>query len=84
MMSTTLLKVAHTEQLLYGRKSAAGVLDLSVHAVDRLIACGQLHAIRIAARILVTAESVRRLAGANRVDVGLARELSSERWSSQT
>jgi len=79
-MSPTLLKIAPTEQLLYGRRSAAEALDLSPGAVDQLIAAGKLRAIRIGRRVLVTAESVRLLAGVTQVDVGLPKELSTERW----
>jgi excisionase family DNA binding protein len=74
-MSTTLLKTAPTEQLLYGRKSAAQALDLSPGAIDVLISSGELRAIRVGRRVLITAESLRRLAQAQRVEVGMAREL---------
>jgi excisionase family DNA binding protein len=79
-MSTTLLKIAPTEQLLFGRRSAAAALDLSPGAVDQLIASGKLRAIRIGRRVLITAESVRRLASADQVEVGIPKELAAERW----
>jgi len=77
---STLLKVAPTEQLLYGRKSAAEALDLSPGAIDMLIESGALRAIRIGRRVLITAESLRRLAGADRVNVGLPSQLADNRW----
>jgi excisionase family DNA binding protein len=77
---STLLKVAPTEQLLYGRKSAAEALDLSPGAIDLLIESGELRAIRIGRRVLITAESLRRLAGADRVNVGLPSQLADNRW----
>ena len=77
---STLLKVAPTEQLLYGRKSAAEALDLSPGAIDLLIESGELRAIRIGRRVLITAESLRRLAGADRVNVGLPSQLADSRW----
>jgi excisionase family DNA binding protein len=77
---STLLTVAPTEQLLYGRKSAAEALDLSPGAIDLLIESGELRAIRIGRRVLITAESLRRLAGADRVNVGLPSQLADNRW----
>jgi excisionase family DNA binding protein len=77
---STLLKIAATEQLLYGRKSAAEALDLSPGAIDLLIESGELRAIRIGRRVLITAESLRRLAGADRVNVGLPIQLADNRW----
>jgi len=77
---STLLKVAPSEQLLSGRKSAAEALDLSPGAIDLLIESGELHAIRIGRRVLITAESLRRLAGADRVNVGLPSQLADNRW----
>lgn len=76
---STLLKVAPTEQLLYGRKSAAEALDLSPGAIDLLIESGELRAIRIGRRVLITAESLRRLAGADRVNVGIPSQLADNR-----
>jgi excisionase family DNA binding protein len=79
-MPTTILKTAPTEQLLYGRRSAAQALDLSPGAVDVLISSGKLRAIRIGRRVLITAESLRQLARANHVQVGLSARLEDNCW----
>jgi excisionase family DNA binding protein len=64
---STLLKVVPSEQLLYGRSAAAAALDLSTGAIDQLIESGKLHAIRIGRRVLITAESLRRVTDADHV-----------------
>ena len=79
-MSTTILKTAPTEQLLFGRQSAAQALDLSPGAVDVLISSGKLRAIRIGRRVLITAESLRQLAEATHVGVGLSAGLEDNCW----
>ena len=57
------------ERLLYGRLSAAVVLDLSPRAIDYLIASGDIEAIRIGKRVLITADSLRRFATAERARI---------------
>ena len=79
-MSTTILNVAPTQQLLYGRKAAAQALDVSPSAIDVLISSGELRAIRIGRRVLITAESLRHLVGAERVEAGFPMELTDSRW----
>jgi excisionase family DNA binding protein len=46
------------EKLLYGRRSAAAMLDLSPRAVDYAIRAGELEAIRIGKRVLIPRESL--------------------------
>lgn len=51
-----------TERLLYGRLSAAAAVGLSSRAIDYLISSGELNAVRIGRRVLVTADSLKKLA----------------------
>jgi hypothetical protein len=46
------------EKLLYGRRSAAAMLDLSPRAVDYAIRAGELEAIYIGKRVLIPRESL--------------------------
>jgi excisionase family DNA binding protein len=46
------------EKLLYGRRSAAAMLDLSPRAVDYAIRAGELEAIHIGKRVLIPRESL--------------------------
>jgi len=51
-----------TERLLYDRTSAAAAVGLSSRAIDYLISSGELDAVRIGRRVLVTADSLKKLA----------------------
>ncbi len=68
-MSSTDAQVLKLDQLLYGRSSAAAALDIHPRSIDLLIKAGELQAVRIGRRVLITAESLKRFAGTNRARI---------------
>jgi excisionase family DNA binding protein len=52
-----------TEKLLYSRNDAARALSISVRKLEELIRSGQLQVVRIGRRVLISQESLRRIAG---------------------
>ncbi len=57
---------SESERLLSNKKSAATALDVSVRMVEYAIAAGELETRRVNSRILITADSLRRFAAADR------------------
>ena len=70
-MSSTDVQVLKLGQLLYGRGSAAAALDLNPRSVDLLIKTGELQAVRIGRRVLITGESLKRFAGTDHARIRL-------------
>jgi hypothetical protein len=56
------------DKLLYGREEAAGLLSLSLRAIDYLISKGEIKTRKVGGRTLITIGALREFAGRDHPD----------------